>query len=585
MGTRAPFYLVVEKILGSGENLRGDWPVAGTTGYEFAKAAVDLLVDAGGEPGMTEAYHGFLGQDVDYPALVLGAKRRILKRNLAGELSQLVGMARALARRTLTARYLGADTLRRAIVELAAALPVYRTYVDQEGAGETDRALIADAVVRAKGTREVEDEAALDFLARLLLLESPSDEERGAALAFTRRFQQTTGPVVAKALEDTAFYRYNRLIALNEVGGEPDHFGAPPDAFHRAMTDRLARQPAGLSATSTHDTKRGEDARARLMVLSEIPSEWAQGVARWSALNSHLAISEGGRTYPDRETEWLFYQALLGAWPMHLDPADRTALAALADRLAQFMLKAVREAKVLTSWTAQDTAYEAAIESFTRGALDAGRSGAFLADFGAVSQPLLVAGALNSLAQMSIKLAAPGVPDIYQGAEAWELSLVDPDNRRPVDFDRLAGQLDEAAAASPATLLAAWRSGLPKLHLVSRGLALRRARPRLFAEGTYLPLAVSGPQARHAVALARVREDAALVAILPRLPHALLDGMGVPHVPAERWRGTIVELPELLDGRDWQDWLAGEAFLADGRVDLERALANFPVALLATPPV
>jgi (1->4)-alpha-D-glucan 1-alpha-D-glucosylmutase len=584
LGPRAPFYLVVEKILGPGENLPSEWPVAGTTGYEFAKAAADLLIDPGGETAMTEAYHGFLGQSVDYGALVLDAKRRILKRNLTGELIALVDMAHALAQRTLVVRYLGPDTLRLAIVELAAALTVYRTYIDRDGPGAMDRALIAAAIVRAKATREVEDEAAFDFLARLLLLEFASSEDQVAALAFTRRFQQTTGPVMAKALEDTAFYRFNRLVALNEVGGEPDHFGASPDAFHQAMLERMQRQPAGLSATSTHDTKRGEDARARLALLSELPSAWAQDVARWSALNAQPAASEDGQSYLDRESEWMFYQALLGAWPMGMDLADRLTLAGLAERMAQFMLKAVREAKDLTSWTAQNEAYEAAIDRFTRGVLDPDRSGPFLADFNAASQPLLLSGALNSLSQTLLKLVAPGIPDIYQGAEAWELSLVDPDNRRPIDFQRLASQLNETEAASQAALLAAWRSGLPKLHLVARGLALRSAQPHLFAQGAYVRLALSGPLASHGVAFARVHGDAAVVAILPRLAHALLDGAQAPHVPAARWRGTAVALPPVLAGRNWQDWLSGTSHRADDRINLETALAHFPVALLATPP-
>ena len=449
LGNRAPFYLVVEKILGPGEILPAEWPVAGTTGYEFAKAVTDVLVDTRGEAGMTAAYHAFIGRYVDYDALVLDAKRRMLAHNLAGELSRLVAMAHDLAQRDLVTRDLGADTLRAAIVELVAALTVYRTYVDSRGLHDNDRLVIARAVAHAKATREVEDEAAFDCLARLLLIELATPEDRVAALAFATRFQQTTGPVMAKALEDTTFYRYNRLIALNEVGGEPEHFGAPIEAFHCAMAERAIRQPTGLSATSTHDTKRGEDARARLCVLSEVPAAWAVHVTRWSALNAHLATTTDRGRYPDPNTEWLFYQALLGAWPMALDLADGPVLSRLGDRMASFMLKAVREAKVHTTWTAQNGAYETAIQRFAHGALGTDRSRAFLVDFAATVQPFVLAGALNSLSQALIKLTAPGVPDVYQGSESWELSLVDPDNRRPVDFARLAEQLAEARRASP----------------------------------------------------------------------------------------------------------------------------------------
>ncbi len=585
LANRAPFYLVVEKILGPGETLSAEWPVAGTTGYEFAKAVTDVLVDTRGEAGMTAAYHAFIGHRVDYDALVLDAKRRMLAHNLAGELSRLVAMAHALAQRDLVTRDVCADTLRAAIIELAAALTVYRTYVDSQRPHDNDRRVIATAVAHAKATREVEDEAAFDFLTQLLLLEPAAPEDRIGALAFATRFQQTTGPVMAKALEDTTFYRYNRLIALNEVGGEPQHFGAPADVFHRAMTERVMQQPAGLNTTSTHDTKRGEDARARLCVLSEAPSVWAGHVTRWSDLNAHLATNTGTTRYPDPNTEWLFYQALLGAWPMVLDLADGAALSSLRDRVASFMLKAVREAKVHTTWTAQNRAYEEAIQEFTRNALDPGRSHPFLVDFDAAVQPFIVAGALNSLSQTLVKLVAPGVPDIYQGAESWDLSLVDPDNRRPIEFERLASRLSVATDIAWSQPCVSWRTGLPKLHILSRVLALRTEDSRLCAEGAYVPLALSGPQAHRALAFARVLGEQAMIAILPRHAYGLLDGVQVPHVPSERWRETAVALPDVLARLDWHDWLAGATHPVNGAIDLKTALAHFPVALVATRPL
>jgi (1->4)-alpha-D-glucan 1-alpha-D-glucosylmutase len=578
LGDRAPFYLVVEKILGPGETLPAEWPVAGTTGYEFAKALTDVLVDCGGEAGMTAAYHAFIGHTVDYDANVLDAKRRMLTHNLAGELNGLVATAHALAQRDRATRDLGADSLRAAIVELAAALTVYRTYIDPCGPRDNDRHLIAITVERARANRMVEDEAAMDFIVRLLL-ERARPQDRASASAFATRFQQTTGPLMAKALEDTTFYRYNRLIALNEVGGEPEHFGAPIESFHRVMAERASRQPAGLSATSTHDTKRGEDARARLCVLSEAPMAWGAHVARWSALNAHLATTTGAGRYPEPNTEWLFYQALLGTWPMIMDEIEGAALSSLGARMADYMLKAVREAKVHTTWTAQNSDYETAIQRFVLGAFDPNRSGAFLAEFAATVQPFVLAGALNGLSQALIKLAAPGVPDLYQGAETWELSLVDPDNRRPVAFARIAGQLAETRGASASTLLAAWRTGLPKLHLTARGLALRREHPRLFAEGSYMPLALRGPRARQAVAFVRILGDQAAIAIVPRLAHTLLEG-DVPHVPAENWRGTEVALPRRLAGRRWEERLTGAAYDCDDHVSLEIALAQWPVALL-----
>jgi (1->4)-alpha-D-glucan 1-alpha-D-glucosylmutase len=578
LGDRAPFYLVVEKILGPGEMVPAEWPVAGTTGYEFAKALSDVLVDSRGESGMTAAYHAFIGQTVDYDAIVLDAKRRMLTHNLAGELKSLVAMAYAVAQRNRATRDLGEDSIRAGIVELAAGLTVYRTYIDSSGPRENDRRLIAIAAERAKANRVVEDEAAIDFIARLVL-ETTTLDDRAGASAFVTRFQQTTGPLMAKALEDTIFYRYNRLIALNEVGGEPQHFGAPTEAFHRAMAERANHHPAGLSATSTHDTKRGEDARARLCVLSEAPVAWAAHVARWSTLNAHLSTTTDVGRYPDRNTEWLFYQALLGAWPMIVDETDGAALSSLGVRIADYMSKAIREAKVYTTWTAQNGDYETAIQRFVLDALDPNRSGPFLADFTAKVQPFVLAGAVNGFSQVLIKIVAPGVPDVYQGAETWELSLVDPDNRRPVDFAGIANQLAETMGASASTLLAAWRTGLPKLHLTACALTLRREHRRLFADGSYVPLALHGPQEHHAIAFARILGDQAVIAIVPRFTHTLLES-DVPHVPAEKWRGTSVALPPVLAGRRWEERFTGAAYDCDDRISLEIALSQWPVALL-----
>ena len=311
-----------------------------------------------------------------------------------------------------------------------------------------DRDIIDAALDRAKATREVEDEQAIDFLGRVLKLDFDSPEDQALALELATRLQQTSGPVMAKAVEDTAFYRYNRLIALNEVGGDPDRFGATVDAFHAAMKRRLRRQAAGLSTTSTHDTKRGEDARARLYVLSEMPELWSSAVRRWAGLNAGHRRDVDGTPAPEPEVEWMFYQALAGVLPLDLSLADTEACSALCERMVGFMLKAVREAKAHTSWTGQNPAYEEAIEGFTRAALDPTRSKEFLQDVASTCEPIFRAGALNSLSQTAIKLAAPGVPDIYQGAELWDLSLVDPDNRRPLDFEPARTRFSRRAAPS-----------------------------------------------------------------------------------------------------------------------------------------
>jgi (1->4)-alpha-D-glucan 1-alpha-D-glucosylmutase len=582
IGAEEPYYVLVEKILGHGEPLRPSWPVAGTTGYEFIAALAGLFTDPAGEGPATEAYEAFLGESVDYRRLVAETKRRILARNLAAELDMLKDQAHALAQLDPMTRDFGADTLRRAILEFATALPVYRTYINVDGADETDHAVIDRAVEAAKATREVEDEEAIEFIRRLLLLDFADPEHLPAALEFATRLQQTTGPVMAKALEDTVFYRFNRLVALNEVGGEPDIFGAPVAEFHAAMQDRLAQQPLGLSATATHDTKRGEDARARLYCLSEMPAAWSAAVARWAGMNQEGRADLDGGPAPEPEMEWLFYQALLGAWPPDLDPANGEALGELSERMAAYVVKAAREAKVRTSWTSPYLEYEAALEAFVAAALDPGRAGAFLRDFAETCRPLFGAGALVSLSQLAVKLTAPGVPDIYQGTELWDLSLVDPDNRRPVDYDARAAWLAGIADADPAELIADWRSARLKMRLLAAGLRLRTEAPDLFADGEYVALETHGAQAERLVAFARLHDDSAVLVLAPRLLLPLLEGSDSPHVPPERWGDTAIRLPEPLSHRDWRDAVTGETHGSGETIPAAAALARFPVALLTT---
>jgi (1->4)-alpha-D-glucan 1-alpha-D-glucosylmutase len=573
----SPFYLLVEKILGPGETLRSSWPVAGTTGYEFIEALAGLFVDPSGEEALTHAYQSFLGGGVDYSAMVLDTKRRMLARNLAGELEFLKDLAKSIAERDPATRDHGADSLRRAILEFAAALPVYRTYVNVEGPGEIDLALIAQAAERVRTAREVEDEGAIEFITRMLRLDFPDPETQAAALDFTARFQQTTGPVMAKALEDTVFYRYNRLIALNEVGGEPARFGAPLDAFHRNMRARLAEQPLGLSATATHDTKRGEDARARLYAISEMPEDWRAAAATWSTMLARHRREISGAAVPEPEFEWLLYQALAGAWPAELSPGDLEGVKSLAERIEAYMLKVVREAKVRTSWTAPAEDYEAAIVGFVRGAFSTPQ---FLDDFYRRTTPLWVAGAVTSLSQLAIKLAAPGIPDIYQGTEFWDLSLVDPDNRRPLDFSARTAALAEIASADPKNLLADWRSGRIKVRLMQAGLTLRRDHAALFAEGEYLPLATAGAEADHLVGFARRTQGEWLILVATRLPLKLLDGAEEPLVPPARWGDTHVILPETVHGVTFTNVLTGQLLSLGQQAEAAAILAATPVALL-----
>ena len=573
-----PHYLLVEKIIEPGEKLRGDWPVAGTTGYEFIAAVAGLFTDRHGESAMSQAYDAFTGETTHYAAAAHAAKREIFERNLAAELAILTDRALNIATSDLRSRDLGADTLRRAIVEVAAAFPVYRTYVNATGPDDADRALISQSCRVARASRAVEETSAIDFVERLLLIEVDPPLDRDAALGFAIRFQQTTGPVMAKAIEDTMFYRYNRLIALNEVGGTPERFGAPLSAFHAAMSERLRTQPGGLSATATHDTKRGEDARARLYVLSENPQRWHAAVLRWSGMNAaHRSRTRRG-IVPDPATEWLFYQALAGVWPV--GPADEgQQIEALCARLQAYMTKAAREAKTRTSWTNIDCEYERALGDFVAATVSPG-NGEFLDDFVRTCRPIQIAGAINSLAQVVIKLAAPGVPDFYQGSELWDLSLVDPDNRAPVDFTTREALLGRVAGADAASLPGQWESGALKLFVTAIGLQIRAQYPELFASGEYLPVDAVGERARHLITFARVFDGQCALVVVPRFVFELAAGAERPLVPASRWGDTVVVLPEALRATPLRDVLGGGRYATGAYLPVSELLAQFPVALL-----
>jgi (1->4)-alpha-D-glucan 1-alpha-D-glucosylmutase len=580
----APCYLLVEKILEGEERLPPAWPVDGTTGYEFIGALAGLFVDRGREAEMTEAYHDFTGAPTDYATALRAAKREIFERNLAAELALLTARAEAIASDDSRTRDLGADSLRRAIVEMTAVLPVYRSYVNGAGPSQADRALISAAAAAAKESRAVEDAAAVDFIARLLLLDFDGSSDREQALAFAIRFQQTTGPVMAKAVEDTLFYRYNRLIGLNEVGGDPERYGASVDDFHEEMAQRRDLQPAGLSATSTHDTKRGEDGRARIYVLSEMPNAWRQAVGRWAEMNRSHRRKLSGSLAPEPIMEWLFYQALLGAWPADLDPQRQTdetdgAIERLRARMTVFMEKAVREAKLRTSWTNPDADYEQAVAHFVAAVLSCATAGDFLADFAQRCRPIWLAGAINSLAQVAVKLGAPGVPDLYQGAELWDLSFVDPDNRARVDFAVRRRMLEDVSGAKPASLLEDWQSGAPKMALTVAGLRARAERPALCARGNYLGLEVKGPRAEHVAAFARHLDEGIAVVVAPRLVLALSEGASRPLVPMERWGDTAIGLPPPLHGRPLRDVVTGAIHEGDSLLAAD-VLRQFPAAFL-----
>ena len=585
-----PFYLVVEKILARHESLREDWPVEGTTGYEFTNLVLGLLVDPAGEAGFSQAYAAFVGHDRSFADIVRDCKLRIMVNEMAGELNGLARDAARVARQSPRTADFTRNLLTRALKAVIAGFPVYRTYVDGSAPpSEVDRRDIDWAVAQARRQAADLDPSVFDFLHRLLttdLVARPrSGFSREAVLRCAMRVQQYSGPVMAKGLEDTAFYRYQRFVALNEVGGHPDQFGLSLAAFHKANAQRAARWPHTMLGTSTHDTKRGEDVRARLAVLAELPAEWARQVQAWSRTLRARRGDVEGTAPPERADEYLLYQLMLGAWPAELTgiatvELDPEAVGAFARRIEGAMVKSVREAKVSSSWAAPDAAYEEAVLGFARDAQDVSRPNAFLDAFLPFQARVAALGVRNSLVQTALKLTLPGMPDLYQGAELWDLSLVDPDNRRPVDYAaraRLLAAMEEPLAsdraAAMASMLAGWRDGAVKLALTATLLQHRRRRPDLYAHGAYQPLPASGDAADQLCAFARTQGGDALLVLAARFPARLAAGPG--------WGDTGVPWPP-AGGRRWRDLLSGRVVERRGEtLAVAALLADLPVAALA----
>ena len=557
-GAKRPFYLVVEKILAPHEALRADWPVEGTTGYDYTNLALGVLVDPGSEPAFTQAYYELAGEDQDFAAVARDGKLRIMENEMASELNALGRRAAQLAGESPMTADLTRALLQRAIRQVVANFPVYRTYLDFTGMpADADRRDIAWAMTRARRSDPDVHPSAFDFLQNMLMAETeqpPTQElSHTAALRFAMKVQQFSGPVMAKGVEDTAFYRYNRFVALNEVGGAPERFGLAPALFHKASAARAQNWPHAMLATATHDTKRGEDTRARLAVLSEVPDQWRRHVEAWSRILRARRGDVEGMAAPDRDDEYMLYQTLVGSWPIDmLDGPSGEQLEAYGARIRSTVEKSLREAKRRSSWAAPDSEYEEAMQAFAREAL---RSDAFLSNFLPFTRRIARLGVQNSLAQTVCKLTAPGVPDIYQGCELWDLNLVDPDNRRPVDFALretdmagLASRLEvpEQRPALFKMLINEWRDGRVKLAAIALLLALRRQEPDLFSTGDYQPIVIEGNQSDWAFGYVRALGNRRLAVLIARYP---------AHVEAEREWNAVARLPEsrwfdLFRGRD-----------------------------------
>lgn len=594
-----PLYLLAEKILARGERLPIHWAIHGTTGYEFLNLVGGLFVDEKNEKGITAAYTAFTGQRIPFPDLVYESKQLILRVSMSSELNVLGHALSRLAERNRYSRDFTLNSLTHALREVIACFPVYRTYIDGRSPEVTlqDRACVEVAVAFAKRRNPATNVSVFDFVRDVLLLRYPENADaayREDQLAFVQKFQQVTAPVTAKGIEDTACYRYNRLVSLNEVGGEPDRFGVSVQEFHAQCLARQEKWPASLSATSTHDTKRSEDVRARIHVLSEIPRQWRAAVGRWHRWNRRHASEVDGRPAPDRSDEYLLYQTLVGAWP--LAPMGPEEAAIFTGRIQDYMLKAAKEAKLNTSWINPNAAYDESLRTFVARALQPEPGNRFLADFAAFHRPIARLGMLSSLAQTLIKITAPGVPDLYQGSEVWDFSLVDPDNRRPVDFAARAALLDglrERIAAGDLADLARklvehWPDGRIKLYTIHRALACRRRRPDLFRTGAYVPLATAGQHAARLCTFARQGGTWTVLAVAPRLVAPLTEeGARLP-LGREVWGDTWVLLPKEYPRGPYTNLFTGavvHAVECQGGAGLAVGdlLADFPVALLEAP--
>ncbi|EON16315.1 maltooligosyl trehalose synthase [Cupriavidus sp. GA3-3] len=576
-------WLVVEKILGPRERLAPDWQVDGTTGYDFMDEVAAVLHDGNGEAPLGALWTSASGDARPYAAHVAAARRQVLERHLVTEYEGAAACLHDCAKQEPGTRDLTRAALRRALAALMAAVPVYRSYFDAQpgardaSAAQADHAMLDQAMQAARADLAPDEAVALAFIGGCLRTPAPPDSETGV---LRRRLQQLMPALAAKAGEDTAFYRYGRLLSRNEVGSDPGTLALPPAQFHARMAARRMACPHAMLATATHDHKRGEDTRMRLAVLSEMPAAWAEAVAAWERACAPLLSTLPQA--PDPGDRLMLYQTLVGAWPMEDigKPAGSNTVEAFLERVSAWQLKAIREAKRHGNWTCPDAAYEAACEGFLR-AIAADWPSGVLAHIGQFAQHIAVAGAVNSLAQVLVQLTAPGIPDRYQGCEGWDLSLVDPDNRRPPDFAQLRARL--GCSAGWAHWLAHWRDGRIKQQLIRQVLAVRHAHPRLFADGQYSMLAAQGALVPQVLAFARTADAHQAITVVTRLVATQVDPT-MPRIPPAGWGDTALNVGAPQPSR-WTDALTGHVLDAPmGRLRLREVLGGLPVALLLRQP-
>ena len=574
----------VEKILAPFESLSPDWLTDGTTGYDFMNDASAVLHDPAGEAPLTTFWTNATGRPASFEAEAQPAREQILRDSLSSELFGTAIAVHRIARRDLSTRDYTLTAIRRALEAILVHFRVYRIYANVAGISDTDRRQLDWALAGARRTIRFADRPLLELVGSWLAGEGlrsvPAGTRRQEWLRAMVRFQQLSAPVAAKSVEDTAFYRYGRLLSRNEVGSDPSQWSMTVAALHGAARERRRRYPQALLATATHDHKRGEDNRVRLAVLSEVPDEWEAATARWTRLNAPLKKDVNGPA-PDTADELMIYQTLVGAWPLDLQSGDKEGMKAFEERVAAWLEKALREAKRHTGWAAPVPEYEQAARAFLSAVLDPERVSGLVAEIAAFARRIAVPGAVNGLTQAVLRLTQPGIPDLYQGTEFWDFSMVDPDNRRPVDYPARERALQ--SGQSPASLMGEWHDGRVKQAVVARLLALRRRSPGLFTAGSYTPLRTEGPLADNVVAYARIHEGRGALVVASRLSARHLTG-DIPLIPPERWHGTSVLLPRSIGGRNsaaiFDDVAVDRPLPAHGRLPVSSVLAACPAAVL-----
>ena len=592
-GADRSFYIVAEKILMPNEPLRNTWPIEGTTGYNFMNLMNGVFVDHTKAKAFQQLYRRFTGWSQEFADLVCDCKRLILQVAMSSELNVLARKLDRISEQHRWYRDFTLENLRDALREALATFPVYRSYIrsDQNGVDPEDRREIALAIREAKRRNPAMSVSVFDFLQSVLLLDHPEgldDSQRAERHSFALRFQQLSAPVMAKGMEDTAFYRYHPLASLNEVGGNPERFGLSLNAFHRRNLVRGELWPNSMNGSSTHDTKRGEDVRARINALSEMPSEWYRAIRRWRDMNRRWKTQVGDLIAPDSNEEYLLYQTLVGVWP--LLPMKDAEHAQFIQRIQAYMQKALHEAKVHTSWINPNADYDQAVQQFVSKILEPSPGNSFLEDFRQFQTPLAQAGMWNSLSQVLLKIASPGVPDFYQGNELWSFRLVDPDNRTPVDYDqcrRILARLRENEGPDSTALVDRLMNspcdGAIKLFVTQRALCFRREHRELFQAGSYIPLPASGNRSNHVVAFARQWNGEIVIALAGRFFLKIRNSHPTP--VGEVWGNTAITLPKKIKHCCFQDVFTGRTLTVDQRdgelvLPLSQAFSHSSVALL-----